>query len=222
MTFSPTRHALLERAALVGRRGDGLDDEEVARDTAATDGPGRVLDGDVVVDEEVADLLALGLLQLLRHLPCRAIAGVVVDDVEDAGRGVHELGRLGDELDWGAGEDVAGAGGVEHAGADDHRMSRLVSGARALDDRHAIRLGHVRAVDQVVLGLVLEGAAACQRDPLEELRDELLRVVDELLHSLHPPGHFPYFSRHAALIAWKITPMAVAPASTEPMLRSPV
>ena len=106
------------------------------------------------------DLLPLGLAHLLRHLPRRAVAGVVVDDVEHARRRVHELGRLGDELHGRTGEHVAGAGRVEHARADDHGVGRLVARPRALDDRHPVGLGHVRPVDQVVLRLVLERAAA--------------------------------------------------------------
>ena len=79
-----------------------------------------------------------------------------------------------------------GTGGVEHPRADDHRVRRLVAGTGALDDRHPVRLGHVRPVDQVVLGLVLEGAVARELDALEELRDELLGIVDELLHDASP------------------------------------
>ena len=84
MTFSPTRHAFLEGPALVGGCSRGLDHEEVAGNAAPADGPGRVLDGHVVVDEQVADLLALGLAELPRHLPCGPVARVVVDDVEHA------------------------------------------------------------------------------------------------------------------------------------------
>ena len=86
MTFSPTAHALLEGAALVGLGRGGLDDEEVAGHAAPADRPGRVLDRHVVVDEQVAELLALGLAELLGHLPGGPVAGVVVDDVEHARR----------------------------------------------------------------------------------------------------------------------------------------
>ena len=64
------------------------------------------------------------------------------------------------------------------------RVGRLVAGARALDDGDLVVTGHVCPVDQVVLRLVLEGAAAGELDPLEELGDELLRIVQELLHSV--------------------------------------
>ena len=45
-----------------------------------------------------------------------------------------------------------------------------------------LSFGCVGPHDQVVLGHVLQGVRVGQRDALEHLRDELLRVVDELLH----------------------------------------
>ena len=80
---------------------------------------------------------------------------------------------------------------------------------------------HVGPIDQVVLRLVLERAAAGELDPGQHLGDELTRVVDELLHAW-ASGELVYFSRQAALMACRITPIAVAPASTDPRLRSPV
>ena len=130
MTFSPTRtHSSSEPPLSAGAR--RLDDEEVAGHAAPADRPGRVLDGHVVVDEERLDLHALGLAQLPAHLPRGPVAGVVVDDVEDAHLRVHELRGLDDEVDRRAGEDVAGAGRVEHALADDHRVGRLVARSRS-------------------------------------------------------------------------------------------
>ncbi len=214
-------HQLIELGAVFRRRTDGLDDEEVARHAAAADRPGRVLDRDVVVDEQRPDLHAVGLAQLLGHLPRRAIAGVVVDDVQDALRRVQQLRGLVHELDRRAGEDVTGARAVEHALAHDHRVSRLVARAGALDDRDLVITGHVRPIDEVVLRLVLQHAAARELDAGQHLRHELPRIVDELLHAW-ASCRSPYLSRHAALMAWRMTPTAVAPASTDVRLRSPV
>ena len=137
----PDAHQLVEVGALLRGGADGLDHEEVAGDAAPADRPGRVLDGHVVVDEEGLDPQALGLAELAAHLEGGLVAGVVVDDVEDAHLRVHQLRCLDDELDRRAGEDVARAGGVEHARTDDHRVGRLVAGARALDDRDLGRPG---------------------------------------------------------------------------------
>ena len=177
-------HELVEVSAVLGRGADRLDDEEVARHASAADRPRRVLDRHVVVDEQGLDPHALGFAEFAAHLERGPVAGVVVDDVEDAHLRVHELRRLDDEVHRRAREDVARAGGVEHALADDHRVRRLVARAGALDDRHLVVARRVRAVDQVVLRLVLQGAVAGKLDALEELGDELLRIVQELLHKL--------------------------------------
>ena len=49
---------LVEVGTLLGRRTDRLHHEEVARDTTSADGVGRVLDGDVVVDEQRLALMS--------------------------------------------------------------------------------------------------------------------------------------------------------------------
>ena len=53
----------------------------------------------------------------------------------------HLVGR-------GRGEDLAGAGGVEHADADEARMQRLVAGAAAGDQRHLAGAGRLGAGDE--------------------------------------------------------------------------
>ena len=64
LTRSPEGDQLVELRALLGGGADGLDDEEVAGHAAPPDRVGRVLHGDVVVDDDGADLDALGLGQL--------------------------------------------------------------------------------------------------------------------------------------------------------------
>ena len=82
---------LLELRAALGRRADGLDDEEVPRDAAAADGVRRVLHRDVVVDDDRGDLDVLGLGELAPHVEAHLVAGVVVDDVQDALRAGQQL-----------------------------------------------------------------------------------------------------------------------------------
>ena len=165
-----------EVGSLLGRRARSFDDEEVAFHPAPAHRVRGVLHRNVVVDDHRGDFNSIGRRQLGRHLEGGAVAGVVVDDVEDALVGVEELRGLVDELDGRTRKHVARAGAVEHPLADDHRMGRFVSRARALDDRDLVGPRHVRPVDEVVLRLVLEGAATGQLDPRQELRYELPRV----------------------------------------------
>ena len=153
---------LLQAGAFLGGGADRLDHEEVAGHTAPADRPGRVLDGNVVVDQERSDLHAIGFGQLPAHVPGRPVAGVVVDDVQDALGGVQHPRGLGNEVDRRSGEDVAWASAVEHALPDDHRVGRLMARPGTLDDRNFVGFGHVRPIDQVVLRLVLEDPAARQ------------------------------------------------------------
>ena len=80
MTLSATRgHGVEVVAALGGGAGDLLD-RDGARDAAASGRVQRVLDRDVVVDDDAADLDALGLGELGRGLEVEHVAGVVLDD----------------------------------------------------------------------------------------------------------------------------------------------
>ena len=118
---------LLELRTLLGLGPAGLHDEEVAGHAATADRPGGVLHRDVVVDEQRGHLEAVGLGELLRHLERHAIARVVVHEQQDALVGRDELGRLVHVVGRRCGEDVARAGGVEHAGADHHDVGGLVA-----------------------------------------------------------------------------------------------
>jgi hypothetical protein len=117
------------------------------------------------------------------HVEGHPVAGVVVDDVQHThGRG-QQLGCLEHVIHWRSSEHVAGTGGVQHALADDHHVRGFVAGTGSLDDRHLVLVRRVRAHDQVVLRHVLQRVRVRRCDAVQHLGDELLGVVDELLHS---------------------------------------
>ena len=76
-----------------------------------------VLDRDVVVGDDRLDLDALALGQVGGHLEVQHVAGVVLDDVQDAGAAVDGLGRLEHLVRRRRGEHLARARRVEHARA---------------------------------------------------------------------------------------------------------
>ena len=129
------------RGGHVGERRPGLGlgpgdllDEDGAADAATTGRVQRVLDRDVVVGDDRRDLDLAG-HELRRQLEVEDVAGVVLDDVEDAGAAVDGPGRRLHLVRDGRGEDVAGARGVEHAQADEAAVERLMAGAAARDQR---------------------------------------------------------------------------------------
>src|SRR5580693_1299913 len=80
LTLLPIRSSSFRSA----RGPDRLDHEEVPGDAAPAHRVGGVLHRDVVVDQQGADRDAVGLGHLLAHLERHPVAGVVVDDVQDA------------------------------------------------------------------------------------------------------------------------------------------
>src|SRR5918997_5419852 len=171
-----------EVLAVVGRGAADLVHEDGARDPAPPAREGRVLDGHVVVCHDVVGLDALGLGQLSGHLEVEDVAGVVLDDVEDAGPAVYGLGGLEHLVGGRAGEHGARAGGVEHAGADVAAVGGLVAGAAAGDEGDLALHGGVGPEDDAVFGEQPEHAAVGELHTPEHLLDYPLRGIDELLH----------------------------------------
>lgn len=110
--------------------------------TPSARGVERVLDGHVVVgDDGFHPDAALRGRHLRGHLEVHDVAGVVLDNVQDAGAGVHR-GRGGHHLVGdGRGEDLAAARGVQHAEPDVAAVHRLVAGAAAGDESHLAGTG---------------------------------------------------------------------------------
>ena len=154
----------------------------VPTDAAAAGRVQRVLDGDVVVGHDRRDL-DLARDELGRELEVEDVAGVVLDDVEDAGPAVDGPGGGLHLVRHGRGEDMARAGRVEHAQADEPAVERLVAGAAA---RHQGDLALDRAArpqhdDLVEIDLQDVGVGPAKAG--QALGDEVRNVVDELLHA---------------------------------------
>src|SRR5918997_6484344 len=156
--------------------------EDGAGDTAPPAGERRVLDGHVVVGDHVVGLYPLRLGELARHLEVEHVARVVLDDVEDPRTAVDGLGRLEHLVRGWAGEDGAGAGGVEHARSDEAAVGRLVARAAAGDEGHLALHGGVGADDDAVLGNHPDQARVRQLHPPQHLVDDPLGRVDDFLH----------------------------------------
>ena len=109
------------------------------------------------------------------HLEVQHVAGVVLDDVDDAGAAVDRLGRGQDLVGHGRGEDLARAGRVEHAGADEPAVQRLVARPAAGDQADLAGHRGVGADDDLV-GEVDPQLRVGRGDPGQRLADHVLRA----------------------------------------------
>ena len=105
-----------QRGAGLGMRAGDLLEEDGHADATAAGRVQRVLDRDVVVGHDGRDLDVAG-HELGGHLEVQHVAGVVLDDVQDAGPAVDGAGGGLHLVRDRRGEDVAGRRGVEHARA---------------------------------------------------------------------------------------------------------
>ena len=187
--------------ALVHLGGDGRDGGEVRALLGAGAGdllhehggshpapPGRVegvLHRDVVVDDDAGDLDALVGRELGGHLEVQDVAGVVLHDVQHAGAAVDRRGGGQHLVGHRGGEDLAGAGRVEHAVADVPAVQRLVPGAAAGDEADLARPRAARPGDNPVLQVDAKGGVR-RGDARQGVGDDAVDRVDELLHDIAP------------------------------------
>ena len=221
---------LRERPALLRRRAADLLGQHGGADAAA---PGRVqavLDGDVVVDDDLLDGDALVAREVGGHLEVHDVAGVVLDDVQDAGAAVDGLRRRQHLVRRRRGEHLARAGGVEHARADE----AAVHAARAPSRRRrrsppCPATGASARTIQCGSVWTTQAAGVRQGDAGELLPDDVLRPVDELLHrcplQLRPPGRAggftvtrPSFVARRARRQGRLSPVAPSSRGRRPVL----
>ena len=117
------------------------------------------------------------------HLEVHDVAGVVLDDVQHAGAAVDELGGLVHLVGRRRREDLSGAGGVEHAEADEAAVQRLVAGAAAGDQPDLAGDRRVGSVDDLVL-VVDPQLRVGGRDAAQRIGHDVGGIVDQLLHDV--------------------------------------
>ena len=159
LTRSPSALSVGEIAALLGRGADDLFDHQRAGDAATASGVERVLDRNVVVDDDLVDRPGR---HFGGHLEVHHVALVVLDDQQHAGAGVDLGGGLHHLVGRRRGEDLAGAGGIEHAVPDEAGMERLVTRAAAREQRDLARLQHP-APDEFVAAAELDDVGMRRR-----------------------------------------------------------
>src|SRR5438034_84779 len=82
----------------------------------------------------------------------------------------------------GRGEGVAGAGGIEHAQADESAMERLVARATTRNQGDLATSRAAGSQDDVVGRVDLDDVRVRLRQAGQALRDDVLHAVEELLH----------------------------------------
>src|ERR687898_1535178 len=167
---------------VVGRCAADLVHEDGACDAPPPACVGRVLDGDIIVGHDVVGLDPFCLAELPCHLEVEYVARVVLDDVEDPGPAVHGFARLQHLVRRRAREYGTGTSGVEHTGADETAVGRLVARAAAGDQGDLALYGGVGPYDDAGLGDDPDQGAVGTFHPPEHVLDDPLGRVDDFLH----------------------------------------
>ncbi len=131
-TFSPSDTSAARSAPFSAAAPTSLLDHQRSGDAAPAGRVERIVHGDVVIGDDARRLAAD---HLCRHLEVHDVAVIVLDDEDHPGAGVDGLRRL-QHLVWRRrGEDLARAGGVQHAMADETRVQRFVPRSAAGNQR---------------------------------------------------------------------------------------
>ena len=119
---------------------------------------------------------------LRRHLEVHDVAGVVLDDEQDAGAAVDRRGRGEHLIRRGRREHLTGAGGIEHAIADEAGVQGLVAGAAAGNQRHLVVHRRPGAGDEGRIVRELDQIGMRRGKTVEALSQDALNGVHQLLH----------------------------------------
>ena len=165
-----------------GRRAGDLLGQHRRSDAAPSGGVEGVLDRDVVVEQDRLDLDAFIRRVLRGELEVHHVTGVVLDEMDHARAAVDRLGRRQHLLRNRGGEDRARTGRVQHPGADEPAVKRLVSGAAARDQPDLVLHRGVGADDDPRLGVVAEQVGVRRGQSGHRLLNDRFRIVEELLH----------------------------------------
>ena len=178
-----------DRREVLARLGEGardLVDEQRAGDAAR---PGKLGQGDVVVDDDHAHVEPALAGALGGEAEVEPIAGVVLDD-QQAARLAGDREDAGEHgVDRGRGEHLAADRRRQHAAPDEPRVRGLVPGPAAGDERDLVT-APVAAHHHLDVRVAIEPGERLAADPqqtIDGVGDERLLRVDELAHGI-PPG----------------------------------
>gem|GEM_PF-4442558 len=172
---------LVEVRALGGFRARGLVDEDRPADPAPARSIERILDSDIVVDDNRGDIGALHLDHLDGGLEVHHVALVVLDYRQYPLAAVAGGDECLELVGGRRGEHVAGGRAVEHPVADIAAVGRLVAAAAAGDDGDRVVDGRVVTHQYLCIGEPPH-ARIGGGHPVEHFVDHIVGVVDQFLH----------------------------------------
>lgn len=159
--------------------------EHRPRNPAAALGGNRILQGNVVGDDNDLDRDPFGPRQLRRQSEIQPVAGIVLDDDQRTGRAGRGPDAGENRIGARRSEDIARHCDRQHARTDITGMGRLVSAATARKHCNLalFRLRQAGPYDHVLI-LKQNGFGAERYDALQHVPDNGGWIVDELLHAL--------------------------------------
>ncbi len=165
--------------AFARQMADILVHQHRAGDAARLRGVGQ---GDVVGDQHAGHVDAFGARALGGQAEIEPVAGVVLDHQQHPGRVGAGADRGQHRFYPRRGEQVAGDGAAEHAGADEAGMRRFVAGAAAGQHRHLRRVARGLQHDAGAAGGVRAQQRLQRGDGVEHVVDDRARGGEELVH----------------------------------------
>ncbi len=160
-----------------GRTGD-LAHIEGAGDAAAL---GMLLDRDVVGNQHRAYFNTLGLGHFRGDVEIHRVASIVTVHEQNTFAATDGLDRLEDDIGRRRGEDVAANRCIGPAIADEGRVHGLMARATA-DQQRNLPVRNVVAHDRIDARYFLQLAMGCENQSVDDFGNNILRIVDDLLH----------------------------------------
>ena len=128
--------------------------EDCTGDAATTGRVKAVLNGNVVIDNNVIDFDVFIGGHVHCHFKIEDVAGVVLDDTQNARVGCDSFNALENFVGSRRSEDSTGHRAIEHSFADEATVSRFMTGAAAADERDFV-CGFLRCTDDNIAAVKL-------------------------------------------------------------------
>ncbi|MFT3848254.1 MAG: hypothetical protein QM739_06110 [Propionivibrio sp.] len=216
---------LFERVAAFGGGAEDLFDDQGAGDAAPSVGVRGVFEGDIVVDHDhgVVEFEHFG-----GHFELHHVAGVVLDDEQDASTAVDRFRGVEHLVGIRRGENLARTGGVQHAFSDKADVQRFVPRAATRNQGDFPRL-HLPPSHILPLRSQYHRLRMRQRKTVQRLITNRIYLIHESFHLFprserqyrpadHSPGPVAGTAEHVNSAGQLVSVVILAGRNTGPLI----